>query len=211
MLDDQLEWIETQLEQAEKDSNVKYVIVVGHDPMYPSGVDTRMYRFGDNNIRAYFYEGGKLVPQKQGMVEQRNRLTKAIAKSSKVSAAILSHEHNYAKLLVDRDLPTGIPETDDLNHDGFISHNEPCSPLKDLEYPFWHIITGGGGSPMSVVQDAPWVQYCMKQKDAEKRYKFSVQYHFLLFKAYPDKITMEVYDLHGNLIDKEDNLMTIKK
>ena len=211
-LEDQLKWIELELEQAQIDSSVRYTILLGHDPMYPSGTEARMFRFGDNNIRAYLYENGKLVPQKQGMIEQRNRLTRAAAKYSKLAAVIVSHEHNYAKLLVNKNLPTGIPSKDDLNHDGYISYpKEGCSPLTDLNYPFWHIVTGGGGSPMSVMQDAPWVQYCLKMDDPEKYYKFSVQYHFLLFKAYQDKLTMEVYDLYGKLIDKTENLMDIKK
>ncbi|MFW6125121.1 MAG: metallophosphoesterase, partial [Pirellulales bacterium] len=151
IFDDQLRWIENWLDDAERDPTVKYVVLYAQEPVFPCGGHTAdaMWYDGDNNVRAYTYRDGSLGPARDGILDVRNRLALAVARSSKVAAVLCSDEHAYYRVLIERRVPVGVPRRDDRDRDGVIDWEggEPASPLNALPRPVWYLTSGGGGAP----------------------------------------------------------------
>ncbi|MDZ7816168.1 MAG: metallophosphoesterase [Planctomycetota bacterium] len=122
---DQIKWLERQLEAAEDDRSVDHIIISMHEPMFPNGghITDTMWYLGDNKWRGHTYdhEKGKLVPEQKGIIEVRNQIAKMVTNSSKVAVVLGSDEHSYSRLLIDENTPCGNLETDDKNGDNFLS------------------------------------------------------------------------------------------
>ncbi len=212
IMPDQMEWIEKELERAEKDKTIKYILLYAQEPVFPNGghIDDAMWWGGDNNVRAHTYTGGKLIPEEKGMIEVRNQFARLAAKSPKVAAVLGSDEHAYHRVLISREVPIGDVARDDKNNDGKINWpDEKASPLQDLKHPVWYLVSGGGGAPYYAHEDAPWNVYWQEKKP--KNYYYSSQENILLFKAGKDGISVRVYNPYGEVLDEIENLMTIKK
>jgi len=211
IMDDQMEWIETELEKAESDPSVKYVFLFGHCGLFPTFADAPMWRFGNNNTRAYTYRNGSVDPEQSGIVEVRNRLAMAIGNSSKVAAVINSHEHIYSRTLIDDRVPAGIPSIDDLNGDGMISDKEPKSPLP-VQYPTWYLVAGCAGGPSYSPDDpSPWTKWWRSQPDPSAGFDLSLQEHYLLITIDDGKVAYRALNPYGETIDQVDDLMAVKK
>ncbi len=213
ILPDQMKWIIRQIRQAEKNPMVKYVFLYAQEPVFPCGghiKDSMWYR-GDNNIRAYSFEGHKLRPLKRGIIEVRNDLVRAVGSSSKVVAVLGSDEHAYYRLRVDRTVPVGVPSKDDRNNDGRIdwSKDEPASPL-ELKHPVWFITSGGGGAPYYSEQPTPWNKYWKWKDSGRKNYFYTSQENVAVFRANAQGVSLQVYNPYGEVIDRVEDLTLIK-
>jgi len=205
IMEDQLEWIENAVAQAENDSTVKSVFVFAHSPVFPTmkHVGGAMFKSGDNNVTAYTKNAdtGELEPEALGIIEVRNRFWKALAGSSKVAAVFTGDEHAYHRTLITSTTPVGIYPEDDTDGDGVL---DKYSPNPDFTHPIWHITCGGGGAPYiaNVESEAvPW-----------EPERVSSHYGYLLIRAEGDKASMEfIGNSVGEVIDQVDDLMAIKK
>lgn len=203
ILPEQLEWLETRLEEYGADDTVRYVLIVMQEPVYPNGghLDDAMWHLGDNGVRAYKAEGDELVAWPYGMVELRNRMWELISGNRKVAAVLCSDEHNYHRTLIDSETPVGVMSQDDLDGNGRLD-DESFSANPGFEYPTWSLVSGGVGAPYYIRDDAPW---------AESVSHFSTINHYLLLRADEKGISMECRALDGTVIDRVDDLMAVKR
>ncbi len=221
ILPDQMSWIERQLKQAQADPTVRYVILFAQEPVFPNGghAEDSMWYHGDNRVRAHTYEPdtGRLVPEKEGIIEVRNHLVTLVGRYPKVAAVLTADEHGYHRTLIDSDTPVGVYRIDDPNGNGKVCEKEEsCSPLPFMEFPVWFITSGGAGAPYYAEQSTPWNRYwkanpeaCEEHKE-KSCYRFSSQEHFLLFEVGPSSLSMSVRTPYGEVIDHVDNLMAVK-
>ena len=214
LLDDQLKWIEAELESAEADPSVQYVFLIAQEPVFPNGGHLKdgMWYFGDNRVRAAAFTDGKLAAEKEGMIEVRNRFVRMVSGHRKVAAVLGADEHAYHRLLVTREVPVGVMEKDDKDKSGKIDldKKETCSPLPGLKFSTWFLVSGGGGAPFYAEEEAPWNLYwTSKANPAETRrgFYYSSQENILIIDATRNRISAEVYNLHGELIDKVEDLL----
>ena len=214
LMGDQLRWIAAELESAEADPTIRYVFLVAQEPVFPNGghLKDSMWYFGDNSVRARVFSDGKLVAEKEGMVEVRNRFVTLVSRYRKVAAVLGADEHAYHRLLVTRDVPVGVMEKDDKDKSGKIDldKKETCSPLPGLKFSTWYLVSGGGGAPYYAEEDAPWNSYWTSKKEPLERsrgFYYSSQENLLIIDASDKKVSVEVYNLHGELIDKVDDLL----
>jgi len=215
IFDDQLRWIEHWLDDAERDPTVKYVVLYAQEPVFPCGghASDAMWYDGDNKVRPFTYTDGKLQPAAQGMLDVRNRLARAVGRSSKVAAVLCSDEHSYYRVLIDREVPVGDPRRDDRNGDGEIEWQggEPASPLVDLKRPVWYLTSGGGGAPYYAEEQTPWTNYWWSQeksgRDPRDGFYYSSQENLILFHATEERISVEVVNPYGERIDWIGDLM----
>jgi hypothetical protein len=211
IMEDQMAWIENELVKADQDPSVKYVFIFAHCGLFPTFADAPMWRFGNDNTRAYTYKDGKVVPENAGLIETRNRLALAIGNSPKVAAVINSHEHIYSRTLISDKVPAGIPSVDDLNRNGIIDKEEPKSPLP-VRYPTWYLVTGCAGGPSySPVNPSPWTEWWKAQADPSKGFDLSLQEHYLMITTTDDKVSFRALNLYGETIDGVDDLMAVKR
>jgi 3',5'-cyclic AMP phosphodiesterase CpdA len=211
---DQLTWIKKELQKAEHDKTVRYVILFAQEPVFPNSVhaDDAMWYEGDNNVRAYTYNSKtqKLQAAKKGMVEVRNEFARAVSQCKKVAAVLGADEHSYSRVIIDRNVPVGVPKRDDKNNNGKIGDKgEKYSPISDLRHATWYFSAGDAGAPYYAEVELPWNSYWKNQPDKEKYY-FTSQEHVLIFNADKEKISLTVYNPYGEIIDKIDNLIAIK-
>ena len=223
IMDDQLDWIRKELKSAETDRTVKYIILFAQEPVFPNGghVQDCMWYNGNNNIRAYTYDAasGKVVPEKKGIIDIRNELALMVAENRKVAAVLGSDEHSYHKVLIDKNVPVGVPGIDDKNGDGKICQvEETCSPLTNLKYPTWYLTCGGAGAPYYSEDRTPWNMYWKNYtgtlpSHTSKRgcYYYSSQENTFVFSADQDRISVAVHNLYGEIIDTIDDLMKVKE
>jgi hypothetical protein len=222
ILDDQMEWIEAELAKAEKDQAVKYIIMYAQEPVFPNGghIQDSMWYKGDNAVRAYVRDetSGKLKAEKAGIIDVRNRLISMISKNRKVAAVLGSDEHSYHKVLIHRDVPIGVPALDEKGGSRRVcTEKGTCSPLKELKYPTWYLVSGGGGAPYYSKETTPWNTYWLNRKESYPNHTsmrgcfyYSSQENMFIFKADADKISLTVFNPYGEVIDKIDNLMKVK-
>ena len=223
IMDDQLQWIHAELKSADKNPNVKYIILYGQEPVFPNGghIQDSMWHRGNNNVRAYTYESssGKIESEKKGIIEVRNQLLTMIAENKKVAAVLGSDEHAYHKTLIDKNVPVGVPGTDDTEGNGLLCQKGgACSSLKGLKYPTWFLVCGGAGAPYYSEGKTPWNTYWKNfsgtyPDHTSKRgcYYYSSQENFFIFKAGQDRISVTVYNPYGEVIDRIDDLMKVKE
>ena len=210
IFDDQMNWLEKEIMQADADESIKFIFAAMHCPPFPASEDAHMWRFGNNSIRAYTYNNGKLTPQNQGLIDQRNRLAVIFASSPKLAAVFSGHEHNYSRRLIDQTVPAGVPSKDDLNGNGIIDWpKEKASSIEELKYPVWYIVSGSSGSRPCAGQNSPWDNY-LKDKSPEL-FKFSIQHHLLVLETFDGGVSLKVLNSMGETLDKIPNLMEVKK
>jgi len=204
ILPEQLHWIERELKKTEDDATVRFVLLLGHEPVFPGGghVGDAMWHNGNNNVRAYKVgDGGKSQPFPMGIVEVRNRFWEIISKNPKVAAVLGSDEHNYQRLLVDARTPVGVPALDDRDKNGKLDDGV-LSPDSAFGLPTWYIISGGAGAPYYTQQPSPWQGSIVR---------FTTQNHYVLFQADTKRIGCRVYGVSGQLLDEEPDLLAVKR
>lgn len=225
IMKDQMDWIEKEIAEGDKNPTVKYMILFAQEPVFPNGghpQDCMFYR-GDNNVRAYVKNPrtGKLEHEGPGILEVRNRLVRLVGNSKKVAAVLGCDEHSYHKTLIDNGVPVGVPKLDDKNNDGVICRaQDGCSALKDLKYPTWYMVSGGSGAPYYSEEKTPWNDYWKKNSSkypvskhtsTKGCYYYSSQENFMIFETGSSGISVTVYNPYGEIIDKITNLMSVKK
>lgn len=225
ILPEQMDWLEKELNEAEKNLTVKYIILFAQEPVFPNGghLGDAMWYDGDNSVRAYTWNSheGLLVPEVLGILEVRNRLVRMIGANPKVAAVLGSDEHAYHKILIDKHVPVGAPGIDNPDLNGKVCQNEDhCSALADLKYPVWYLVSGGAGAPYYSGETTPWNSYWSKnpQQISKKKhtsstgcYYYSSQENILIFSAGKKGISVTVYNPYGDVIDVIEDLMSIKK
>ncbi len=199
LMEDQLEWIEKALKEAESDSNVHHVVLFAHTPVFPCGghVKDSMWWNGNNSIRAYTKIGESVVPEKSGIIEVRDRLWKAVSSCRKVAAVFTSHEHLYHRTLITSRTPVGVFPKDDTKGNGVLT---AYSANPDFRYPTWHITVGTAGAPYYSPGDTPW-----------KPEAFSSQEGYALISADSDKVSLKFITITGQIVDEIDDLMAVKR
>lgn len=141
LMDEQMRWLKTTLEELEQDSAIAHIFVTVHTPPFPNGGHRGdcMWYNGDNSHRAIV--AGK--PVEKGIIERRDELLDLCAnQSSKVIGFLCGDEHNYNRMLVQEDTPR-YPDGWNL-------------PRVALRRPLWQIINGAAGAPFYAQQQLPW-------------------------------------------------------
>ena len=217
LLEDQLSWIERELDRAQADPTVRYVLLYAQEPIFPNGghIGDSMWHGGDNRVRAHVFRDGKVMPEPDGMVVLRNRFVSLMARHPKIAAVLGADEHAYHRTLIGKDVPIGDIEKDDTNRSGRIEvdFGEECSPLPDLQHNTWYIVCGGGGAPYYAEEDAPWNVYWKDKKTPKTEipgHYYSSQENILLFDADESKISVQVLNPRGEVIDEIPDLMADK-
>ena len=199
IMDDQMDWIEDALREAEEDETVRYVLLYAQEPIFPCGghVKDAMWWHGDNNYRAYTYhpDRDELAAAAEGMIEVRNRFWKAVSNCSKVAAVLAGDEHEYHRLLVTKETPVGVV-SDDLDGDGILDR---CSANPEFKHPTYQLTAGSGGAPYYSRQDTPWEPQVL-----------SSQHGYILFEADERGISATFYAVTGQAVDHVPDLMAVK-
>jgi hypothetical protein len=202
MMADQVEWIEKALEVGESDPEVLYIVLYAQEPVFPCGghPDDAMWWMGDNNVRAYEYDGGSVIPAGPGIIDVRNRFWEAVARSTKVAAVLAGDEHAYHRILIDGSTPVGVPDKDDLDGNGKLDDGR-FSPHPGFRHPTWHLTAGTGGAPYYAQEpgSVPWAPEF-----------FSSQTGYCLLEADSTGISMTFYTITGQELDRVENLMAVK-
>ncbi len=211
IFDDQMKWIENELNKGNKNPAVKYIILFAQEAVFPNGghVKDSMWYYGNNKIRGSHFSQDKklLIREKKGIIDVRNGLVSMIAASPKVAAVLGADEHAYHKVLIDKEVPIGKP-----------GERGDFSPLKHLRFATWYIVSGGAGAPYYSEESTPWNEYWKKNRDkiennwSEKGcYYYSSQENIFIFKADRNKISMTVFNPYGEKIDHFKDLMLPRK
>jgi len=210
ILEDQMRWLERELDRAEADSTVRWVFLLAQEPVMPCGghVDDAMFYDGDNNVRAYVWRAGVLAPEPQGILQVRNRLLLAAARRRKVAAVLGGDEHAYYRLLIGPDVPVGDVSRDDRDGDGRIAwrDEEPASPLHDMPRALWFVTSGGGGAHYYAEQSTPWTDYWLAQPDPRRGFRYSSQENLVIFRATAERVSLQAFNPYGELIDEVPDL-----
>lgn len=210
ILNDQLEWIKGELEKGENNENIRHIILFAQEPVIPNGghIDDAMWWSGNNNITAYTANAGRLEREQKGIIDVRNEFVEAVTSCKKVAAVLGSDEHAYYRILISNDVPLGDPAKDDIDGDGIICEdNEPCSSL-NIKYPTWFLTSGGGGAPYYSEEETPWNTYLKNTRPED--YYYTSQYNMILFKSNGATLSVEIYNPYGQLIDKIEDLASVK-
>ncbi|CAB5079131.1 hypothetical protein D3OALGB2SA_113 [Olavius algarvensis associated proteobacterium Delta 3] len=200
ILEDQLNWIESALEQAELDASVRFIFLFAQEPVFPAGghVTDAMWWHGNNRIRAYTKsrDSTRVLPETLGIIEVRNRLWRAVAGSSKVAAVLTSDEHAYHRTLIDATTPVGRYPEDDLDGDGKLDR---ASPNPAFIHPTWHVTCGAAGAPFHNREPTPW-----------RPAIFSSQSGYTLIRVSGDRASLQFITVTGQVVDAVPNLMAVK-
>jgi 3',5'-cyclic AMP phosphodiesterase CpdA len=102
--ENQLDWLERDLTEADEDPDIDWVFVFLHEPAFPNGghVEDAMYwgTVVDGEMRGYNNHDAPLGD----VVDMRNRFWKILDSHEKVLALLAGDEHNYSRMLVDADV-----------------------------------------------------------------------------------------------------------
>ncbi|MAE76697.1 MAG: hypothetical protein CMJ85_07520 [Planctomycetes bacterium] len=222
---DQIDWLKAELDRAAADSTIRYVFIYMQEPVLPNGghIQDAMWYLGDNRVRAHIFDGKRVVPMKEGIIDVRNEMMLAIHANAKVIAVLGSDEHAYSRLLVDNKVPLGVPATDDKNKDGVINWHdadvngdgkpdahESASPLP-LGHPIWYFIGGGLGAPFYAREKTPWNEHWSKRADGATFFRYSSQPNIMLFDVTDDGVAISVVNHYGELIEHIPNLTVFPK
>jgi len=223
ILDDQMDWIEKELAKAETDETVKFIIMYAQEPVFPNGghVTDAMWYDGSNAVRAYLrdHQDDKIKPLEKGIIDVRNHLVTLAGRNKKVAAVLGSDEHAYHKVLIDKNVPIGVPRLDDKDGSRIVcKEGGSCSALDSLIYPVWYLVCGGGGAPYYSRENAPWNRYWLDFKGTlpehtSKRgcFYYSSQENFFLFSVSNEILSLKVYNPYGEVIDTIADMMNVKK
>ncbi len=218
LLEDQLTWILSEVAAGDQDPTTRFIVLFAQEPLFPNGGHPHdsMWYLGNNAIRARAVPktGGPVQELGPGILEVRDRLLRGLGKSPKVAAVLGSDEHAYHRMLVSKDVPIGDLRIDDPDGDQKIcQEGERCSPLHDLGLPFWSIVSGGAGAPFYNEEKTPWNSYWRARGEGELQsayYVHTSQQHICIFRIDGNKLTLDVHDRHGEVLDHVEDLMSIK-
>lgn len=168
VMDQQLAWLKSTLNQLEQDASIQHIFVTIHTPFFPNGghVQDDMWYNGNNTIRPWV--AGK--PAAKGIIERRDEMLNLIVNNNtKVRALLTGDEHNYNKTEIG-------PETD--------IYGTAQVPQKiTLKRTIWQINNGAAGAPYYAQEQTPWTPKCSG---------FSTQNALVLFDVSPSGINMRV-------------------
>ncbi|NOZ45282.1 MAG: hypothetical protein GXO79_00720 [Chlorobi bacterium] len=144
IMDNQLNWLNSTLQKFENDSLIDHVFVSIHTPPFPNGghITNDMWYSGNNTPRPYING----IPVKKGIIERRDEFLDIICnKSTKVVALLTGDEHNYNRLLINKNMkkyPSGW-EKEQLA----------------IKRSIIQINNGAAGAPYYAQENAPWTEY----------------------------------------------------
>lgn len=211
ILEDQMAWIEDELDRAAQDPSVRFIVLFAQEPVIPNGghIDDAMWYLGDNAVRASTFKDGRVTPEREGIIEVRNKLIRLVTSNPKVACVLGSDEHSYHRTLISSDVPLGDPEKDDADHDGVVCESsESCSAL-DVRHPTWFITSGGAGAPYYAEEPTPWNVYLKNARPGD--YLYTSQANILIFRTEGNTLGLEVYNPYGQRIDSIEDLMAKKR
>jgi len=169
IMDNQMAWMKTTLEQLDNDETIDHVFVTVHTPFFPNGghIKDDMWYSGNNSPRPVI--AGKAVDK--GIIERRDELLDIIINQTKKTKAILTgDEHNYAR--------TRLNSKTKLNR---TISGEKLSLNREI----WQINNGAAGAPYYAQEKTPW------SKSVEG---FTTQNALVFFHVDGDKIQVEVFN-----------------
>ena len=144
LMDGQLKWLANTLSTFEKDTDIDYVFITHHTPIFPNGGHARnsMWYNGDNHYRSIIAGQG----MKRGIIEQRDKyLDLIVNKSSKVIAVLTGDEHNYCKTLINADIK--------------MYPTDWTLPKLKLKRSIYQINNGACGAPYYAQEETPWSEF----------------------------------------------------
>lgn len=176
LMDNQLTWLETTINQLEWDNHIDFIFVTVHTPAFPNSAHIKddMWYNGDNTKRAvvkYEAEGNNQITK--GIIEQRDHFLKILMKSHKVLGFLVGDEHNFNWMLFD--------ETVNIYPKGW--DKEDIRQRSDFR-PLYQIINGAASAPYYAFQETtPWSEHVRN---------FTTQYAVVFFYIHGKSIEMEV-------------------
>jgi len=184
VMDNQLAWLKTTLQNMENDKNINHIFVTIHTPFFPNGGHSHnaMWYHGNNAVRAII--NGKKA--EKGIIERRDQLLDLLVnQSTKVRAILTGDEHNYNRLKICNETPR-YPK------------NWKAKKLS-LSRTIWQINNGAAGAPYYAQEHLPWTKY---------DYAFSTQNAIVLIHINGKKI--QVIVKNPDTLDLVDSFDLIK-
>ena len=139
VMDKQLEWLSRDLDAAQADEAIDWIILFTHEPPFPVGGHLRDAMFWGQSGRGQ--EGGMNDPTVPSgdVIDMRNRFWGMISSYPKTLVVLDGDEHNYSRTYIDKTIHP------------------------DYRYPVWQVTSGGAGAPF-YGQDfsAPWTDQVRK-------------------------------------------------
>jgi hypothetical protein len=133
IMEKQLAWLRRDLDAAQADETIDWIILFTHEPPFPVGGHLRDAMFWGQSGRGH--EGGMNDPGAPSgdVIDMRNRFWGLISSYPKTLMVMDGDEHNYSRTYIDSSI-----------HPGY-------------RHPVWQITSGGAGAPF-YGQDlsAPW-------------------------------------------------------
>lgn len=169
IMDNQMAWMKTTLEQLDSDESIDHVFVTVHTPFFPNGghIKDDMWYSGSNSPRPVI--AGKAVDK--GIIERRDELLDIIINQTEKTKAILTgDEHNYART--------------QLNSKTKLNRNLKGRKFS-LNREIWQINNGAAGAPYYAQEKTPW---------SKSVQGFTTQNALVFFHVDGDKIKVEVYN-----------------
>ncbi len=174
MLDRQLDWLQEQINSADANPDINWIVYATHEPTFPNGGHPQ---------DAMWYNGGEPENNhgrdRSEVVERRDRWWSMIASSPKSLLVVNGDEHNYSRTLIDSGTPVYSDGSSNL---GF-------------QYPVWQIVTGGAGAPYYTQAQLPW---------SEAVVCFDTRQHFISLQFEPEQVILQATGISGELIDEEE-------
>ena len=183
IMDNQLAWLRTILDDLQADTNIDHIFVTHHTPAFPNGGHVDHYN-------SMWMKGKNLTPiikgtppQKfkdagKGSIDRRDDYLRALLAHTKVKAILVGDEHNYSRLLIKPGMPIYDPE-------GY----RPGKPLK-ITRSIWHITVGSAGAPYYASEPAPWNRGYPQNTEYLKF--FSPQHAVAFFHVHGPSLMLEV-------------------
>ena len=129
----QLAWLKKDLDAAQADETVDWIVIFTHEPAFPAGGHLRDAMFWGRK------ENGRMEGLNQpevpsgDVIDMRDRFWSLISSYPKVLAAFFGDEHNYSRTYIDGSIHP------------------------DYVHPVWQIVSGGAGAPFyGQDRSAPW-------------------------------------------------------
>jgi 3',5'-cyclic AMP phosphodiesterase CpdA len=133
LMKNQLEWLKRDLDAAQADGTVDWIIVFTHEPAFPAGGHLRDAMFWGQEENGLMKGLNDPNVPSGDVIDMRNRFWKLISSYPKVLAALFGDEHNYSRSYIDD------------------------SVYPDYAHPVWQIVSGGAGAPFyGQDRSAPW-------------------------------------------------------
>jgi 3',5'-cyclic AMP phosphodiesterase CpdA len=131
----QLNWLRKDLDAAQADETIDWVVLFTHEPAFPAGGHLRDAMFWGQKKNGRMVGLNDSSAPSGDIIDMRDRFWTLISSYPKVLAAMFGDEHNYSRTYID-----------DSIH-------------PDYEHPVWQIVSGGAGAPF-YGQDplAPWME-----------------------------------------------------